>query len=126
MADDKPNGHDTQVTLRIFIDCDNVAQVGAIMSTCETMGLLPKLVPHTLRGAGKTGPRRSKYGLLQLGQGAGGKYDKQFKRAKEILKDGPVPRIDLVSQLAKTFRTENKRTGYMVKLWMDSGALKDA
>lgn len=95
------------------------------MSTCESVGLTPKLVPQ-IGGNRTASGRRSKYGLLQLGEGNGGKYEKQFKRASEILAAGPVSRIDLVSQLAKTFRTENKRTGYMVKLWMDSGALKDA
>ena len=130
MAEERANGNGTLVTLRIFIDCETTAQIGAIMSVCEQVGLTPKLVPHTMR-LGKSGPRRSKYGLLALGDATkgGGKYDRQFKRAKEILKladGGTIQRIDLVAMIAKTFRVENKMAGYWVKNWIDAGSLKDA
>jgi len=132
MQDDKPNGAGTQqVTLRIFIDCDTVAQVGAIMSTCEQIGVVPKLVPHTLRGVVAAGKRRSRFGLLAVGDTtrAGVKYVKHYKRVQELLKQsetGSMQRIDLVSALAKSFRLENKMAGYIVKGFIDNGALKDA
>jgi hypothetical protein len=99
------------------------------MSTCESVGLHPRLVPQLGKRNPHADKRRSKYGLLEVGIGDGGKYAKQFKRAKELLAQGDsgrLQRVDLVSGIAKSFRVENKMAGYWVKNWIDSGALKDA